>query len=235
MVTQLLFGELFEIIYKNEGWFHIKLPTDLDVWVHQTQMYELSQKQHERISKKSIALAFDAFNTGISEQEHIPIVIGSELHGFDGLSFKMGKEKIIYNGQVRMLNDKRLNPQIIEKICLKYLNAPFLWGGRSPFGIDAPGLVNIVYKLLGIFIPYTIAQQEQSGRTLAFLPEAEVGDLLFFTDEENHPHVGILIEQNKVIHAFGKVRIDQVDSHGLFDAKTNLYTHKLTSIKKISI
>jgi len=109
-----------------------------------------------------------------------------------------------------------------------------LWGGRSPFGIDCSGFTQIIYKMAGIKIPRDASQQVHVGTALSFVDETQPGDLAFFDDEEgNIVHVGILWKRNKIIHASGKVRIDNVDQFGIFNVDTKRYTHKMRVMKKI--
>ena len=115
-----------------------------------------------------------------------------------------------------------------------FLNAPYLWGGRSPFGIDCSGFTQIIYKSIGFKLPRDAYQQATIGQTLSFIEESESGDLAFFDNEEGKIiHVGIMLSDNKIIHASGKVRIDSIDHQGIFNAETNRYSHKLRIIKRI--
>jgi len=117
---------------------------------------------------------------------------------------------------------------------MMYLNAPYLWGGRSPFGIDCSGFTQVIYKLNGFKLPRDASQQATIGETLSFIEESESGDLAFFDNEEgNIIHVGIMLENNNIIHASGKVRIDKIDHQGIFNSETNTYSHRLRLIKKI--
>ena len=115
-----------------------------------------------------------------------------------------------------------------------YLNAPYLWGGKTPFGIDCSGFTQMVYKLNGYKLMRDASQQALQGESLSFIEESEPGDLAFFDNEEgNIIHVGIIMDNNYIIHASGKVRIDRLDHLGIFNAETNKHTHKLRVIKKI--
>ena len=115
-----------------------------------------------------------------------------------------------------------------------YLNAPYLWGGKSPFGIDCSGFTQMVYKLNGYSLLRDASQQATQGVPLSFIEESEAGDLAFFDNEEGKIiHVGLIMDDNYIIHASGKVRIDRLDHLGIYNAELNKHTHKLRVIKKI--
>ncbi len=115
-----------------------------------------------------------------------------------------------------------------------YLNAPYLWGGKTPFGLDCSGFTQMVYKLNGYTLLRDAAQQATQGEALSFVEESEVGDLAFFDDSEGKiDHVGILMQNNHIIHVHGKVRIDRIDHTGIFNTEMKRYTHQLRVIKKI--
>ena len=129
--------------------------------------------------------------------------------------------------------------QVLEKAKIAensylLLNSPYQWGGRSPFGIDCSGFVQLIYKLNGIFLPRDASQQALMGQALSFIEEAEDGDLAFFDNAEGQiTHVGIILSNNRIIHASGKVRIDKLDHQGIFNLEKRDYTHRLRLISKI--
>ena len=115
-----------------------------------------------------------------------------------------------------------------------FLNAPYLWGGKTNFGIDCSGFTQMVYKLNGYKLLRDASLQATQGDPLSFIEESEPGDLAFFDNEEGAiTHVGIIMKDNYIIHAHGKVRVDRIDHTGIFNGEKRLYTHKLRVIKRI--
>jgi cell wall-associated NlpC family hydrolase len=109
-----------------------------------------------------------------------------------------------------------------------------LWGGKSPFGIDCSGFTQVVYKLNGYKLPRDANQQVNLGEPLSFVEEAEAGDLAFFDNEEGRiVHVGILLNNQSIIHASGYVRVDKFDHYGIFNQDTGKYSHTLRVIKRL--
>src|SRR5690606_32743582 len=144
---------------------------------------------------------------------------------------KINTQNYIFEGN--LLTGIQPKSKILETAFM-YLNAPYLWGGRTPFGIDCSGFTQMVYRLNGFNIPRNASQQATIGEALSFIEESEVGDLAFFdNDEGNITHVGIIMENNYIIHASGKVRVDRLDHLGILNIDTGRHTHKLRVIKKI--
>lgn len=234
-VTQLVFGECFEIISTDEQWKKIRMLWDnYEGWIDEKTFLPIAAAEVEQIRSSS---AFSLEMVGIAQgsSASIPIVMGSSLPFFQGFGFKLGKQKFNFQGQVSErggVQDR--HGQFIERVAMRYLNAPYQWGGRSPFGIDCSGLSQMVYKVLGIQIPRDASQQVHIGSQVHFLSEASTGDLAFFENSEgNIAHVGIMLGQDKIMHAFGKVRIDMIDHQGIYNIDTKKYSHTLRVIKRM--
>jgi len=126
--------------------------------------------------------------------------------------------------------------KIIVDIALRYLGSPYLWGGRSPFGIDCSGFTQIVFSMMSIQLERDAQQQSEFGETINFIEESTVGDLAFFDNaDERITHVGIIINNKQIIHASGEVRIDNIDHQGIYNQELKIYTHKLRIIKRVII
>lgn len=233
-VTQLLFGDLYTVVEQRKKWLFIKMLFDgYEGWIDAKQGFEISKSTFEDLEKTEPALTYDTVQMvdlgGITA--HQIIVEGSCLYHFKNGKFNWNDAQINFDGQT--LRGKVDKPSLID-ISFSYLNAPYLWGGRSPFGIDCSGFSQIVYKLGGYNIPRDAKDQANLGEPLSFIEEAEPGDLAFFDNEEGKiVHVGILLADNFIIHASGKVRIDRLDQHGIYNNETRSHTHRLRVIKKI--
>ena len=233
MVSQLLFGETYEILRTKDSWMNIKCSHDqYEGWIDAGQHTALSEKDYHQINIQSIGVAIDLFYSAASSDKSITLVTGSSLPNFDGINFKIGKEKFIYNGQAVMADQIR-TVNMLEKVAMRYLHAPYLWGGRSPLGIDCSGFVQVLYKCIGISIPRDAYQQADIGKTVNFAEEATLGDLAFFNNEEGKiTHVGMILKDKKIIHSSSMVRIDTFDHFGIFNADTKKYSHQLKIIKR---
>ena len=237
MVTQILYGETYEVLEYLPGWQHVRLFYDgYEGWIDQKMGTSLSQRKFGKMEKMPFAVTTDIFSlVPVNSEQNLMLVAGSSLPMWRPYlrQFSLGEEAMKIAGNVNSGKIKDLRQFIITQ-ALKYFNAPYLWGGRSPFGIDCSGFTQIIYKMAGIPLARDASQQVKAGLALSFVEETSPGDLAFFDDDEgNIIHVGILWKRNKIIHASGKVRIDNVDQFGIFNVDTRRYTHKMRVMKKI--
>ena len=230
-VSQVLFGEHFEILEQLKQWFKIRLQYDnYEGWIDSKQCQIISESDFNEISNSALILNHDLVEYVTSKDNLlIPILLGSSL------SFLNYDTININNFEFEGLKVTGIKPKSdLIKTAFMYLNAPYLWGGKTPFGIDCSGFTQMVYKLNGYKLLRDASQQSTQGEALSFIEESEPGDLAFFDNEEGKIiHVGIIMNDNYIIHASGKVRIDRLDHLGIYNAETNRHTHKLRVIKKI--
>jgi gamma-D-glutamyl-L-lysine dipeptidyl-peptidase len=230
-VSQILFGEHFEVTQVKTPWIKVKLHFDgYEGWIDQKQFKEIQRSDFEELSN-----SVEIFNGDLIEYvsgtryELMPIPLGANLTFLSMDS--INAEQFEFEG-LKVTGSKP--KENIVKMAFLYLNAPYLWGGKTPFGIDCSGLTQMVYKLNGFALPRDAKDQAMQGEVLSFIEESEPGDLAFFDNEEGKIiHVGIMMQDNYIIHASGKVRIDRLDHLGIFNAETNQHTHRLRVIKRI--
>jgi len=231
IVTQILFGEHFEIIEQDRQWSKVKLQfDDYEGWIDSKQYQLISKEDYDLLSKDAIILSSDLVEyVSTPNNSLIPITLGASLSFLNHASVNSS------NYEFEGLKITGVKPKAnLVNTAYMYLNAPYLWGGKTPFGIDCSGFTQMVYKLNGYKLFRDAAQQANQGDVLSFIEESEPGDLAFFDNEEGKIiHVGIMLENNYIIHASGKVRIDRLDHLGIYNAETNRHTHRLRVIKKI--
>lgn len=233
MVSQLVLGESFTILEKTEKWSKILTAYDnYEGWIDNKQYTEIPETEFNSINEEPTILT-NNFIDGIEDKNNqlTTIVIGSQLPLFNNGFFKLGKEQFLYEGEI--ITGIKHKSEII-KTAMQFINTPYLWGGKSPFGIDCSGFTQLVYKLCGHKLNRDAKDQAKQGISLSFIEESEPGDLAFFDNEAgNIIHVGIIMENNYIIHAHGKVRVDRIDHLGIFNVNTHKHSHKLRVIKKI--
>ena len=236
MVTQLLFGDAFEILEEQGTWHKIRVEWDhYECWIDRKQYIAVSKATYENLRDNPAPIVTDLISllTDLKSGETIPIVLGSSLPFYYDGEVCIEEHKFKHEGQVRMFDLETTRAGIIDT-ALNYLNAPYLWGGRSPFGIDCSGFVQTVFKANGMRIKRDAWRQVEIGEPYSFVEEAQPGDLAFFDNEEGIiTHVGIVAGENRIIHASGKVRMDHYDHYGIFTPERGGYTHNLRIIKNV--
>lgn len=238
MVSQILFGEMFEVLEMTEKWVLVRLLQDgYEGWIDRKMYLPVSEEYAEKYRSETPVLTTEVFNILTKEGDYGNklIVSGSVLPFFDAETGKMqlGDDTYTLVTRLKDVGIDSLRDLIIE-YALMYYNTPYLWGGRSPYGIDCSGLSQIVYRMAGMDIPRDASQQVMCGQNFSFVEEALPGDLAFFGDDLGAiTHVGILWKQNRIIHASGRVRVDKIDHQGIFNEDMKRYTHNLKVIKRL--
>lgn len=237
MVSQVLFGECFEILNSQASWLHIRLEYDAyEGWMDAKQYMEISKPVFKSLSTSNqyiIGTSSHSVCIKLGLEEMINLLPGSTLPFLNDTKFQLNDQEYLFLGESSI-------PQVdgfyeaLDETARFYLNAPYLWGGRSLFGIDCSGFSQLVYKHLGVRILRDAKQQATEGRLIASIQDAKAGDLAFFDNEEGKiTHVGIILDELEIIHASGRVKIDRLDDQGIFCNDTQKYTHKLNAIKRI--
>jgi gamma-D-glutamyl-L-lysine dipeptidyl-peptidase len=234
-VNQLLFGDHYEVTKKteNEDWVHIKIHFDgSEGWIDCEQHHSISKDYFDQINHANFKITTDLTCNILFKKSPITILLGSIVPISNSELFKM-EEQFAFNGEAKSIGQKR-EMEFVKSIAMKYLNAPHLPGGKSPFGIDAPGFVQMVFKIGGYSVPHAVQAQLLEGKAIATVGQAQPGDLAFFSGkDESISHVGIIIGEEKVIHSHGRVRVDVLTEAGIINTESKKCTHSLKEIRRI--
>ncbi len=235
MLSQLLFGEVMEILNtKGKAWVKIRTCDDNFVgWVDSSQIHPIEEDLLEAYLH-DFAFVLDFFQPIHAGNSFIPLTIGARLPRFDGMQFSINGKKLTFSGRAVFPKDIETSREMLVKLAKKYINTPYIWGGRSAMGIDGDGFVQIVTRMLNIKMPREAEAQINLGENVAFVEQAMPGDIAFFENKRGRiVHSGFILEDRKIIHAYGKVRVDTIDHYGIFNQDLNRYTHRLRIIKKV--
>jgi len=230
MLSQVLFGERYTSTDISGNW--MKIETEFDRYSGWIDIHHLQHSAYDSDLKGNVLnrslLCYKNDNT------KIVLEAGCEIFNPDfneGL-FTAGKN--IYKTSHEFSSSYISTNESITDTAMKFINSPYIWGGRVPSGIDCSGFCQLVYKIHGIAIPRDSWQQAEAGRQIDFINDGVPGDLVFFDNERGRiSHVGMILSQGLVIHASGRVRIDSIDHQGIFKKEINGYSHKLRMIRRI--
>jgi hypothetical protein len=228
-VSQVLFGEAFEITEWTERW--VKIITDNDKyigWIGRLQFAMLGHMAYQSLKEAPSPLTYRAVTQAwkIADNSVVYLPAGSSLSFLEGTTCKIGYDKFEIIGEIGQKED-------IATTAKSFLNAPYLWGGRTHFGIDCSGFTQVVFNLNKIKIKRDASEQAEQGKKIENLKDARLGDLAFFDNPEGRiTHVGILLNNEYIIHASGKVKIDMIDTDGIYSVELKRNTHKLHSIRR---
>ncbi|UYZ63362.1 C40 family peptidase [Hymenobacter weizhouensis] len=243
IVTQLIFGECYSILLTQGNWYQVRIAADHYVgWMDVKQHTPVSAAYFADWQAQDHPRTLDVVQVVSDSTTRIPVALGTRLPFFDGMTLRLGDERqLFYNGSATNPQnghgpqgpaDQRL--RLLQKMALTFLKAPYLWGGKTLFGIDCSGLTQQLYGLVGVQLPRDAHQQIHVGQPVHFVAQTQPGDLAFFDNAEGRiVHVGLLLEDQQIIHASGEVRIDPLDHNGIFRRDWQKYSHKLRLIKRL--
>lgn len=230
MTNQLLFGDAVKILkQKGSLWVKVRsLSDNYEGWVTRTLLEPADSVGRELQHMVTSELINPLVING--QTMHVPI--GATLPAFNDMKGKLGDLSFSYAGKFMDANEQVLTTALVKALTFQWLNAPYMWGGKTLMGVDCSGFVQVNYKMMGINLPRDAWQQAQKGETVSRLKQAVCGDLAFFDDKDEIVHVGVILGEDQIIHASGKVRIDHIDKKGIVNSETDKRTHSLRLIKR---
>jgi hypothetical protein len=233
MTNQLLFGDTVKVLKKKgDKWIKVRnLADGYEGWITHQLAAEITEKE----AKAGIIAPYvtgDLISTITINQAPMHVPIGANLPDWDGEQGRING--LLYQLDGKFIKRVGTEPELslVKSTVAPWLNAPYMWGGKTIFGVDCSGFVQVNFKMLGIDLSRDAWQQAQEGTMVDKLKDARCGDLAFFDDRDEIVHVGMLLSNDTIIHASGKVRIDHIDKKGIVSSDTNKRTHSLRVIKR---
>ena len=232
MISQLIFGECCELLEQAKEWTRVRVRYDgYEGWCTTSHLTEIDDAE---FGTEQTPLTPEWVTLLEYNGHPMMVPMGSHLTAMKNGKAQWRKNMVHYKGKTWDPQTPARDAKSIRQLTYKFLNIPYLWGGKSVFGLDCSGYVQTVYKFLGIPVMRDAYQQATQGEPIGFLEETRTGDLAFFDNEEGRiTHVGILLNAHEIIHASGKVRIDKIDNMGIVQSETHQRTHHLRVIRRL--
>ena len=244
-LTQLLFGEVCEVLDRLPRWTKIRSTLDgQEGWVDFKMLTDV-KGENGKVKGEGVVAIPMAVATDMETGEEVMLTLGTRLpnyaHGtFEVLNKKYLIDPACVNNAKQLLNSDLSRAELPNNVCAiaqTLLNAPYLWGGKNAMGIDCSGFTQVVYSVFGVNLLRNAREQITQGIEVASLAEAQPGDLAFFDHADRDPkatnisHVGLLLDNERIIHCSGCVHIDTIDEMGIHLPDCEL-THHLVQIKR---
>lgn len=229
MVTQILFGEYVRIEKAKGSWCFIRALKDgYEGWIDRKCI-----ERTEKVADHPLLVARSNIRIrNLTDQQPVILPIGSSVPAIRDQEFTMAGTSYGIDNAESLISPGKIT---MEVLIGELISIPYIWGGRCGFGFDCSGLTQFLARLSGMEIPRDASEQAAIGTTLNFTSEAKTGDFAFFDNTEGMiHHVGMMIGNDRIIHASGMVRIDRIDQQGIYNEKLGAYTYKLRVIKRIA-
>lgn len=234
MLSQLLLGEPVEVVEAGKTYSRIRCSDDAFEGYVRNDQLQATDERTFRHQRDKPAFALDLYSTVLGDRLALPITFGARLPEFDGLRLYLREQQYSYSGQAALAEDLRTEAELLIRFARRWLFVPQLSGGRTPTGVDAAGLVQLVTRLINLKLPRTAEAMSHHGKMIDFAVQAQPADLAFFDNRKGQiNHVGILLPDSRIIHVHDRVRIDAVDHYGIFNADLGKYTHRMRIIKRL--
>jgi len=237
--TQMLFGELAEVVEEQPRWRRIRLESDgQEGWVDAKMITPMTDKEYAAYKKALKTAATVAFPMAYAMSENngqtIPLTAGTRLTNYKDGRFEVLGVGFRIDPSMVITAPLELNQENLLKAVRFFINVPYLWGGKNALGMDCSGFTQTILGLFGKALLRNASEQVTQGKPVKDLAKAQAGDLVFFDHEDGKiSHVGIVIDSDRIVHCSGRVKVEKLDSQGIFNAETGEYSHHLVAIRRV--
>ena len=249
MSTQILFAEQCEILAEQARWYQVRLCQDgQEGWVDKKMLTPLSAEEEQKLPAEATAMVLMPMAYAVSENngQTIPLTAGTRLCNYKDGRFELLGVGFRIDPSMVLTAPLPMDEQHLLQAVRFFLNIPYLWGGKNAMGMDCSGFTQVVLSLFGKHLLRNASKQATQGTVVPSLDQAKAGDLAFFCKpNENNgnngtiTHVGILIDQQLIVHCSGRVKVEKIDATGIFSIEQanakhpqGQYTHQLLSIRR---
>lgn len=207
VASQTIFSENVNIEKQVGDWAHITTPDQYSGWIPVTALVSLEKAYQPSLKVSRLV----AHVYGVQDTEFGPIKTlpyGSKLQVLEAINARWikialpnGQEGYIQTGDV--VPEKEMHHKMdLVAFSQKFLGLPYTWGGRSSFGYDCSGFVQMLYQHIGINLLRDAKQQILDPRFQTIsIDDLEPGDLIFFgKSEQKITHVGMYLGAGQFIH-----------------------------------
>lgn len=234
--TQMLFAELCSILEVQDNWTKVRLDNDRqEGWVDSKMIAEVSKNEYKPTGKARVKFPI-AYAVSMNNRQTIPLTAGTYLPNYKDGTFNLLGVQFGIDSNMVAEHPMALTQESLLETVRFFLNIPYLWGGKNALGMDCSGFSQTILGLFGKKLLRNASEQAQQGIVIEKLEDAQAGDLAFFDHADidetrtSISHVGILIDKERIIHCSGRVKIEKIDNHGIYNAEFGKYTHHLTRI-----
>ena len=206
VLSQALFSESVNIEEDRGEWSQIVSSDGYLGWVRSNCLVELEGLYRGDCSVSRVRVHVYT-RDDIEYGPLLSLPFGSRLRVLEGLDSRWLRVGLlegvgyVQKGDVSE-EDRRLNKDELGEFSQQFLGLPYTWGGRSSFGYDCSGFVQMLYCKMGVSLPRDARQQVLDVRLRKVgLDALEAGDLVFFgRSEQEIQHVGMLLGGDRFIH-----------------------------------
>jgi len=220
IISQALIWERVEIIGIKDNWCKIKQWDNYESWIYKdclssdevyaknnlsnySKWFYVNKRISEIISEDKKNKKYLSFGS------LIPIIdIKDEVFL---ITIMPDNNKYYINVDNVVSSEDNIDLDRIINYSMQIIGTPYLWGGKSGFGYDCSGFIQTLFRFLKVALPRDCKDQISCSNLQKVSKDIQKGDLIYFNNNDNVSHVGMLINSSNFIHCSGEVKIESTN------------------------